>query len=88
MPCHRRVIESGVRLPGSLARMGELHVAFEERSLREVLARCLADLDLSSVDGRAGLGAMMRQLEQEAPGHIQASAARLQLKALSRSERS
>lgn len=53
-----------------------------ERPLSEVLAECLADLDLASADGRAGLGALMRQLEEDAPNHIQASAARLQLKAL------
>jgi len=53
-----------------------------ERPLSEVLAECLAGFDLSSADGRAGLGALMRQLEEGAPDHIQASAARLQLKAL------
>ena len=53
----------------------------DERTLSQVLTECLADLDLSSADGRAGLGAVMRQLEEEAPDQIQASAARLQLRA-------
>ncbi|HWW12405.1 MAG TPA: hypothetical protein VN018_07805 [Brevundimonas sp.] len=53
----------------------------DERTLAQVLTECLADLDLSSADGRAGLGAVMRQLEEEVPDQIQASAARLQLRA-------
>ncbi len=58
-----------------------------ERPLWEVLAECLADLDLASADGRAGLGAVLRQLEDAAPDQVQASAARLQLKALGLSTR-
>lgn len=53
-----------------------------ERPLLEGLAECLAALDLTSADGRAGLRAVLRQLEEAAPDQIQASAARLQLKAL------
>jgi hypothetical protein len=59
----------------------------DERTLAQVLTECLADLDLSSADGRAGLGAVMRQLEEEAPNEIQASAARLSLQALGLSMR-
>lgn len=57
-------------------------MAAHERSLAEILAHCIADLELSSADGRADLSAMMRQLEKDAPDQIMASAARLQLRAL------
>lgn len=42
------------------------------------LAQGLADLDLSSVQGRAGLTAVLRHLEDAAPEQIEASAARVQ----------
>lgn len=46
------------------------------------LAQGLADLDLSSVQGRAGLRAVLRHLEDAAPEQIEASAARVQRRRL------
>ncbi|RZJ44531.1 MAG: hypothetical protein EON86_03150 [Brevundimonas sp.] len=50
--------------------------------LDAVLAQCLAELDLSSADGRAGLRAALRHLEEAAPKQIEASAARVQRRRL------
>jgi len=35
------------------------------------MVRLVEGLDLDSADGRAGLGALLREIEQEAPGAIQ-----------------
>lgn len=50
--------------------------------LEAILAQCLAELDLSSPDGRAGLRAVLRQIEDALPDQIEASAARVQRRRL------
>ncbi|WP_122465937.1 hypothetical protein [Brevundimonas lutea] len=47
-------------------------------SLREAVAR----IDLSSADGRAGLGGLLRELEHRAPDALVQAAARVQLRAV------
>ena len=50
--------------------------------LAQLLTECLADLDLNSADGRAGIRAALREIEEISPGEVEAMAARLQMSRL------
>ena len=49
-----------------------------------VLTECLADLDLTSADGSAGIRSMLRQIEEAAPGSLEQMVSRIQLARLPR----
>lgn len=48
------------------------------------MLRAAEGIDLDSADGRAGLGALLREIEQEAPGAIQRLLDDLRLRKLRR----
>lgn len=52
-----------------------------ESQLAKAIA-AVADLDLSSADGRAGARTLLRQIEEQAPGSLEQMAANLQLRRL------
>lgn len=56
----------------------------DDQRMAALLTECLADLDLNSADGRAGIRAALRQIEEISPGEVEAMAARLQLHRLGR----
>lgn len=51
----------------------------DDRRMAALLSECLADLDLNSADGRAGIRAALREIEEISPGEVEAMAARLQM---------
>ena len=51
------------------------------------LLESLAGLDLTSADGRAGIGALLSEIERACPGAILQQAARIELRALGLSPR-
>lgn len=48
----------------------------------EVLLRLVRSLDVTSADGRAGLGCLLRELEAISPGAVKQMAAGIQLRRL------
>ncbi|WGM46818.1 hypothetical protein KOAAANKH_01692 [Brevundimonas sp. NIBR10] len=46
------------------------------------LVDALSKLDLTSADGRAGIGTLLAEIERRAPGSILQQAARIQLQSL------
>lgn len=50
----------------------------------EGLRRSLEGLDLRSADGRAGLGALLREIERMEPGIVQRICAEIELRQLGR----
>lgn len=46
------------------------------------LAQMVAAIDLTSADGRAGLGALLREIEREEPGIVQRICAEIELSKL------
>lgn len=51
---------------------------------RDHLARLIQGVDISSADGRAGLKALLREIESVAPGVIESEVAGMQLARLPR----
>lgn len=59
----------------------------DDQRMAAVLTECLADLDLSSADGTAGIKSMLRQIEEAASGSLEQMASRIQLARLPRGPR-
>ena len=54
----------------------------DARRLADRLLAALAGLDLTSADGRAGIGTLLSEIERACPGAILQQAAGIQLRAL------
>ena len=61
---------------------GPVEGAADARRLADRLLAALAGLDLTSADGRAGIGTLLSEIERACPGAILQQAAGIQLRAL------
>ena len=68
--------------PEGMAAEGPAAGAPEARRLADRLLAALAGLDLTSADGRAGIGTLLSEIERACPGAILQQAAGIQLRAL------